>query len=54
MELCPPGGRRKGRPRNSLVQEVTPRMREKGILRAWNGSRRKHVEKKEDVKTDIR
>ena len=31
LELCPPGRRRKGRPRNSWMQEVTTRMRERGI-----------------------
>jgi hypothetical protein len=30
LEWCPPG-RRKGRPRNSWMQEVTTGMREKGI-----------------------
>ena len=28
---CPPGRRRKGRPRNSWMQEVATGMREKGI-----------------------
>ena len=46
LEWCPPGGRRKGRPRNSWMQEVTTGMREKGIsnmewerreLATWNG-----------------
>ena len=31
LELCPLGRRRKGRPRNSWMQEVTTRMRESGI-----------------------
>ena len=35
LELCPPGRRRKGRPRNSWMQEVTTRMSE---LASWNGS----------------
>ena len=30
-KLCPPGRRRKGRPRNLWMQKVTTRMREKGI-----------------------
>ena len=31
VEWCPPGRRRKRRPRNSWMQEVTSGMREKGI-----------------------
>ena len=31
LEWCPPGRKRKGRPRNSWVQEVTKGMGEKGI-----------------------
>ena len=31
LEWCPPGGRRKRRPRNSWMKEVTRGMREKGI-----------------------
>ena len=31
LEWCPPGRRRKGRPRNSWMQEVTTGMRERGI-----------------------
>ena len=31
MEWCPPGRRRKVRPRNSWMQEVKTGMREKGI-----------------------
>ena len=31
LERCPPGRRRKGRPRNSWMPEVTTGMREKGI-----------------------
>ena len=31
LEWCPPGRRRKGRPRNSRKQEVTTGMRERGI-----------------------
>ena len=31
LERCPPGRRRKGRPRNSWMQEVTTGMRERGI-----------------------
>jgi hypothetical protein len=31
LEWCPTGGRRKGRPRNSWMQEVTTGMRERGI-----------------------
>ena len=31
LEWCPPGRRRKGRPRNSWMQEVTTGMREWGI-----------------------
>ena len=31
IEWCPPGRRKKGRPRNSWMQEVTTGMREKGI-----------------------
>ena len=30
LEWCPPGRRRKGRPRNSWMQEVTTGMRERG------------------------
>ena len=29
LELCPPGRRKKGRPRNSWMQKVTTGMREK-------------------------
>ena len=31
LEWCPPGRKRKGRPRNWWMQEVTTGMREKGI-----------------------
>ena len=31
LEWCPPGRRRKGRPRNSWMQEVTTGMSERGI-----------------------
>ena len=31
LEWCPPGRRRKGRPRNLLMQQVTIGRREKGI-----------------------
>ena len=31
LEWCPPGRRRKGRPRDSWMQEVTTGMRERGI-----------------------
>ena len=31
LDWCPPGRRRKGRPRHSWMQEVTSGMREKGI-----------------------
>ena len=31
LEWYPPGRRRKGRPRNSWMQEVTAEMRERGI-----------------------
>ena len=31
LEWCPPGRRRKGRPRKSWMQEVTTGMREQGI-----------------------
>ena len=31
LEWLPPGRRRKGRPRNSWMHEVTARMRERGI-----------------------
>ena len=31
IEWCPPGRRKKGRPQNSWMQEVTTGMREKGI-----------------------
>ena len=31
LELCPPGRIRKGRPRNSWIQEVTAGMREREI-----------------------
>ena len=31
LEWCPPGRRRKGKPRNSWMQEVTSGMSEKGI-----------------------
>ena len=31
LEWCPPGRRRKGRPRNSWMQDVTTGMREPGI-----------------------
>jgi hypothetical protein len=31
LDWCPPGRRRKRRPRNSWIQEVTTGMREKGI-----------------------
>ena len=31
LECCPPGRRRKGRPRNLWMQEVTAEMRERGI-----------------------
>ena len=31
LEWCSPGRRRKGRPRNSLMEEVTTGMRERGI-----------------------
>jgi hypothetical protein len=31
VEWCTPGRRRKGRPRNSWMQEVTTGMRERGI-----------------------
>ena len=35
LEWCPPERRRKGRPRNSWMQEVTTGMREKGINMKW-------------------
>ena len=31
LEWCPPGGRKKGRPKHSWMEEVTTRMREGGI-----------------------
>ena len=37
LKWCPPGRRRKGRPRNSWMQEVTTGVREKGIP-TWNVS----------------
>ena len=33
LKCCPPGRRTKGRPRNSLMQEVTIGMREKKIAK---------------------
>ena len=37
LEWCPPGKRRKRRPRYSWMQEVTTGMRERGELTTWNG-----------------
>ena len=38
LEWCPPGRRRRGRPQNSWIQEVTIGMSEREELAAWNGS----------------
>ena len=46
LEWCPPGRSRKGRPRNSWMQEVTTGMREEGIKKTWNGSTEKNGEGK--------
>ena len=35
LQWYPPGRRRKGRPRNSWIQEVTNGIREKGINMEW-------------------
>ena len=40
LEWCPPGRRRKGRSRNSWMQELLQEW-EKGELATWNGSRYK-------------
>ena len=45
LEWCPPGRRRKGRRRNSWMQEVTTSMREMGLAN-WNGSTEKGGERK--------
>ena len=38
LEWCPPGERRMGIPRNSWMQKVTTRMREKGtVTMEWIG-----------------
>ena len=46
LEWYPPGRRRKGRPRNSWMQEVTTRMRESGELETWNASTDRGRERK--------
>ena len=38
LEWCPPGRRRRERPRNSWMQEVATGMRERGELTTWSGS----------------
>ena len=47
LEWCPPGRRRKGRPRNSWMQEVTSGMRESGELTTWNGSTERGGERRD-------
>ena len=37
LKWCPPGRRRRGRPRNSWMQEVTTGMRETGEFATWKG-----------------
>ena len=43
---CPPGRRRKGRLRNSWMQEVTIGMTDGGELATWNGWTEKGGEQK--------
>ena len=49
LDWCAPGRRRKGRPRNSWMQEITTGMREKGIKLGTSQQRR--MEKKNEIKT---
>ena len=58
LEWCPPGRRRKVRPRNSQIQEVTTRMREKGInnmgqIDREEWGRKIKLKSQKDVKTSI-
>jgi hypothetical protein len=46
LEHCPPERRRKGRPRNSWMQDLTPGMREREKLTTWNGLTEKGGEEK--------
>ena len=45
LKWCPPGRRRKGKPRNSWMQEVTTAMTEKELT-IWNGFDRKEWRRK--------
>ena len=51
LEWCLPGRRKKGRPRNSLMQEVTTGMRERGICELEWVDREGWRKAQKDVKT---
>ena len=52
LEWGPPERRRKGRPRNSWMEEAKTGMREKGIKNMeWVDRRRRKMENKNKIKT---
>ena len=45
LEWCPPERLKKGRPRNSWMQQITTEIRER-VSTTWNGSTEKNGEEK--------
>ena len=55
LEWCPLGRRRKGRPRNSWIQEVTSGMAEKGInYIEWNDIQELRRKIKHQAQQDVK